>query len=38
MSEIVLLGLDLARNVFQAQGADGAGRAALRKKSDISEK
>ena len=32
MSEIITVGLDLAKNVFQAHGADGSGRAALRKK------
>jgi transposase len=32
MSEIITVGLDLAKNVFQAHGADGAGRAVLRKK------
>ena len=31
-SEIITIGLDLAKNVFQAHGADGAGRAVLRKK------
>jgi hypothetical protein len=29
MSEITTVGLDLAKNVFQAHGADGAGRAVL---------
>jgi len=29
MSEIITVGLDLAKNVFQAHGADGAGRAVL---------
>jgi transposase len=33
MSEIITVGLDLAKNVFQAHGADGAGRVVLRKKS-----
>jgi transposase len=32
MSEIATLGLDLAKNAFQAHGADGAGGAVLRKK------
>jgi len=32
MSEITTVGLDLAKNVFQAHGADSAGRAVLRKK------
>ncbi len=32
MSEIITVGLDLAKNVFQVHGADGAGRAVLRKK------
>ena len=32
MSEITTVGLDLAKNVFLAHGADGAGRAVLRKK------
>lgn len=32
MSEIITVGLDLAKNVFQVHGADGSGRAALRKK------
>ncbi len=32
MSEITTVGLDLAKNVFQVHGADGAGRAILRKK------
>ncbi len=32
MSEIITVGLDLAKNVFQAHGADAAGRAVLRKK------
>jgi hypothetical protein len=32
MSEITTVGLDLAKNVFQVHGADGAGRAVLRKK------
>lgn len=32
MSEIVTVGLDLAKNVFQVHGADSAGRTALRKK------
>ena len=32
MSEITTVGLDLAKNVFQAHGADAAGRVALRKK------
>lgn len=31
MSEIITVGLDLAKNVFQAHGADGAGRVVLRK-------
>jgi hypothetical protein len=32
MSEIITVGLVLAKNVFQAHGADGAGRAVLRNK------
>ena len=32
MSEIITVGLDLAKNVFQVHGADGAGQAILRKK------
>lgn len=32
MSEIITVGLDLAKNVFHAHGADGSGRAVLRKK------
>lgn len=32
MSEIITVGLDLAKNVFQVHGADGAGRPVLRKK------
>ena len=32
MSEIIAVGLDLAKNVFQVHGADAAGRAVLRKK------
>jgi len=32
MSEIITVGLDLAKNVHQAHGADAAGRAVLRKK------
>lgn len=32
MSEIITVGLDLAKNVFQVHGADSAGRANLRKK------
>ncbi|PTR07649.1 hypothetical protein C8J28_1392 [Cereibacter azotoformans] len=32
MSEITTVGLDLAKNVFQAHGADASGRTALRKK------
>lgn len=32
MSEIITVGLDLAKNVFQVHWADGAGRAVLRKK------
>jgi len=32
MSEIITIGLDLAKNVFQAHGADAAGQAVLRKK------
>ena len=30
--EIITVGLDLAKNVFQVHGADGSGRAVLRKK------
>ena len=32
MSEIITVGIDLAKNVFQVHGADGTGRAVLRKK------
>ena len=32
MSEIITVGLDLAKNVFQVHGADGTGRTVLRKK------
>ncbi len=32
MSAITTVGLDLAKNVFQARGADVSGRAVLRKK------
>ena len=32
MSEMITVGLDLAKNVFQAHGADVSGRAVLRKK------
>lgn len=32
MSEIITVGLDLAKNVFQVHGADGAGQLVLRKK------
>ena len=32
MSEITTVGLDLAKNVFQVHGADGADQAMLRKK------
>ena len=32
MSEIVTVGLDLAKNVFQVHGADTSGGGALRKK------
>ena len=32
MSEIITVGLDLAKNVFQAHGADASGRAVLRRK------
>ncbi|MEO7380578.1 MAG: IS110 family transposase [Paracoccaceae bacterium] len=32
MSEIITVGLDLAKNVFQAHGADASGRAVLRKR------
>jgi len=31
MWEIATVGLDLAKNVFQVHGADGAGQAVLRK-------
>ena len=31
MSKIITVELDLAKNVFQGHGADGAGRAVLRK-------
>lgn len=32
MSEIITVGLDLAKNVFQVHGADRAGQPVLRKK------
>ncbi len=32
ISEIITVGLDLAKNVFQVHGSDGSGRAVLRKK------
>ena len=32
MSDIITVGLDLAKNVFQVHGSDGAGQAVLRKK------
>ncbi len=32
MSEIIMVGLDLAKNVFQLHGADASGHAVLRKK------
>lgn len=32
MLKIITVGLDLAKHVFQVRGADGAGRAVLRKK------
>lgn len=32
MSEIITVGLDLAKNVFQLHGADVSGRAVLRRK------
>ncbi len=32
MSEIITVGLDLVKTVFQVHGADGSGRAVLRKK------
>lgn len=32
MSEMITVGLELARNVFQVHGADGAGRVALCKR------
>ena len=32
MSEIITVGFDLAKNVFQAHGANASGRAVLRKK------
>ncbi len=32
MSEIITVGLDLAKNVFQLHGADATGRAVLRRK------
>lgn len=37
MSGIVTVGLDLAKNVFQVHGADGAGRAVLRKQLRLSQ-
>ena len=32
MSEIITVGLDLAKNVSQVHGADGSGRAVLRRR------
>lgn len=32
MSEIIMVGFELARNVFQVHRADGAGQAVLRRK------
>lgn len=32
MSEIIMVGLELGKNVFHAHGADASGRAVLRKK------
>ncbi len=32
MSEIITVGLDLAKNIFQVHGADGSGQPVLRKK------
>ena len=32
MSEIITVGIDLAKNVFQLHGADASGRAVLRRK------
>ena len=32
MSEVSIIGLDIAKHVFQAHGADASGRAVLRKK------
>ena len=32
MSEIITVGLDLAKNVFQLHGADASGRAVMRRK------
>lgn len=32
MSDFITVGRDLAKNVFQVHGADGVGRAILRKK------
>jgi hypothetical protein len=32
MSEIITVGLDLAKNIFQSHGADALGHAVLRKK------
>lgn len=32
MSEIITVGLDLAKNVFQVHGGDGAGQVVIRKK------
>ncbi|MFN6925920.1 MAG: IS110 family transposase, partial [Tabrizicola sp.] len=32
MLDVTTVGLDLAKNVFQVHGADGAGRAVLREK------
>ena len=32
MSEVSIIGLDIAKHVFQAHGADASGRAVFRKK------
>jgi transposase len=37
MPEIITVGLDLAKNVFQVHGADGAGQPVLRKKFRLAQ-
>lgn len=37
MSEIITVELDMAKNVFQVHGTDGAGQAVLRKKLRLAQ-